>query len=53
MMTINDEGDRGVWPIDADDVITEIKNFWANFWDFTGYFTKKFSSKFKVKPTCV
>ena len=60
MMTIDDEGEGGVWP--NDDVITEIQ-FLASFWDFTGYFTKNFpqnfqiqkknSSKFEVKPNFI
>ena len=45
MMTIDDEGEGGVWP--NDDVITEIQ-FLANFWDFAGYFTKIFLKKSQV-----
>ena len=61
MMTIDDEGEGGVWP--NDDVITEIQFFFANFRDFTGYFTKifpkifkfrkNFLSRFEVQPNCV
>ena len=46
MMTIDDEGEGGVWP--NDDVITEIQ-FLANFWDFTGYFTNIFPKIFKFR----
>ena len=43
MMTIDDEGEGGVWP--NDDVITELQNFW----DFKGYFTKIFPKIFKFR----
>ena len=46
MMTIDDEGEGGVWP--NDDVITGIQ-FFKNFWDFTGYFTKIFPKIFKFR----
>ena len=44
MMTIDDEGEGGVWP--NGDVITEIQ-FLANFWEFTGNFSKIFHKIFK------
>ena len=44
MMTIDDEGEGGVWP--NDDVITEIQ-FFGKFWEFTGNFSKIFHKIFK------
>ena len=60
MMTIDDEGEGGVWP--NDDVIIDIQ-FFGKFLGFHRVFyknfpqnfqiQKKFSSKFEVKPNCV
>ena len=44
MMTIDDEGEGGVWP--NNDVITEIQ-FFGNFWEFTGNFSEIFHKIFK------